>query len=886
MTTINNRPTTASRYSSTTTPSAPSVPAAASIAATTVVSTAVADVMERGIKKPTADHLATPVLAKQVPAAGVTAAELDAVVDLSASLSTSSQGDVAATFKAAADAARRLQKQGTVEIPLRLTVTTGKPNPLAVGANRLPQEVPGVLRKSGSEVVFYPADELLKPFAIAADVAAHLPTDTVLIARATKKQLDFTLPDGSVERSHVYALTAKAATEPRAAFVGVIDFVGGEPFVRDLVPPARLVSLPATQPGGAPWAEGAIVDVKLDADGEAQIAATLAKAHSPKARTWQVAADARLDPVFPAAAIAEAAAIEAAATVGLADKSLVDLTHKPFFAIDNPGSTDIDQAMCLERRADGGYTVSYALADPAYYIKPGSALFTEAMQRGASYYLPGLSIPMLPSTLSDGVVSLNAHEPHRAMVITINLDKNGNVDQPATMSRAKIHSQAQLTYEGVSDELEGRAPIAADEHGHAVPKAVRAQLALFQEIGEKRIVKAKERGVVEPDRREMKIGSDDGRFLLKDTRSDFASKLNAEFSIMANVGGAEQFLSSPIPGLYVPGLYKVHREPADGAYRALARQTGELARMHRLPDQWHWKPQAETLSSYVDRLKTLPANDREQRLSLVLQQQAVRINVASEFGREPGVHSGLKVDHYGRFSAPMREQVGVVSHAVVFAKDALERAVVAGGLSTAEAHALWAPLLLGALVAPGDIPVERRSLSAQAQALTSSAPEALGALAKSLAASATAQAPSLSAAEQKLIDTVVERAKNAGNSGKMKQGQVDGASRKLLFDDLFNNDLGGNAAGNPNAPKRAGVVTSVTPAKVYVQLRDPDVEVRLGMDDLRRHFPDARFHLEDEGCSLVGESASAGVPRVVVGGEIELQATYHDGDRLHFGIVS
>jgi exoribonuclease R len=813
-----------------------------------------------------------------------TPSDLDSVVDTSATLAAAANPEVAATFTEALNAAKRLQRS-VVEVPLRLTVTTGKPNPHAAIGTRLPQEVPGVIKGRGDEVVFYPADEFLRPFALSSEQAAHLPHDTLLIARATKKQMDFSLPDGAVERSPVYTLNNSGPREARHTFVGVIDVVAGEPFVRDLVPPARLASLPATQPDGTPWRQGTIVDVEVN-NGEAAVSRTVAAAGTPKARTWLVAGNAGLDAIFPDAAVAEAGAIEKAAATSLADPSLVDMTKKPFFAIDNPGSTDIDQAMLLERRSDGGYTISYALADAAHYITPDKALFDEAMARGVSCYLPGLSIPMLPSVLSEGVISLNAHEDHRAMVIVINLDKDGVVDQPAQVLRAKIHSQAQLTYEGVSAELEGHGKIATDEHQKPVPQAVRAQLALFAEIGAQRMQEAKARGVVEPDRRVMQIGQDEGRFFLRDRKDNIASKLNAEFSILANVGGAEQLLSSTVPGLYLPGIFKVHAEPADGVYRALARQADVFARTHQLPETWTWKPQQESLSTWVDRLKALPTSQHEQRLSQVLQLAAVRINVASEFQAAPGTHSGLKVDHYGRFSAPMREQVGVVSHAIVFAKQAVEGAVTSGAITAVQAQALWAPVLLGALVHPDKIPEGRRQLAADAQALLSASSADAPVLARRLAERALAQAPELTAEERRLVDNVVNKAVSAGNSGKMRQGQVDGAARKLLFDDLFASDLGGNALGNPAAPRRTATITSVTPAKVYVQLHDPDIEVRLGMDDLRRHCPEARFHLADEGCALVSDHPAAGaVSRLVIGAEVQLQATHHDGDRLHFGIV-
>ncbi len=602
-----------------------------------------------------------------------------------------------------------------------------------------------------------------------------------------------------------------------------------------------------------------------------------------------IAADNRLDAIFPDAALTEKDDIVAAAARMLNDPSLVDRRHEPFFAIDNPGSTDIDQAMRLTKRPDGGYIVDYALADAAAYIKPGMALFNEAMQRGASYYLPGLSIPMLPDALSEGVISLNAHEDHRAMIISVHLDKDGNVEKNS-VSRAVIHSQAQLTYEGVSAELEGKGKIGADEHNKPVPKAVREQLALFQEIGEKRIVKAKERGVVEPERREMHIDTSQGHFALKDSKSDYASKLNAEFSIMANVGGAEQFLSSTVPGISVPALFRVHQEPGDGAYAALARQTATIVREHKLPSSWAWQPQQESLASWVERIKTLPTTDRERELSMVLQSASIRINVASEYSTTPGAHSGLKVDSYGRFSAPMREQVGVVSHAIVFAKDALERAfagVEQGGakLSVAEAQALWAPLLLGSVVAPKDIPQSRQALAAKAQELLSAPPAQFAALAQTLAKQALTQGP-ITAEEQKLVDDVVNRARGAGNSGKMRQAQVEGAARKLLFDDLFMKDLGGDPNGSPNAPKREGFITAVTPGRVYIQLRDPDIEVRLATDDLRHGCKDARFQLTDEGCTLVTDDKNAGaVARLTVGHSVNLQAVAHDGDRLRFAIV-
>ena len=81
---------------------------------------------------------------------------------------------------------------------------------------------------------------------------------------------------------------------------------------------------------------------------------------------------------------------------GTDDPALNDYTHLPFVTIDNDDSRDLDQAVYVEKTAQG-YKICYAIADASFYVKPGSALFSESIRRGASYYLPGFSVPMLPA---------------------------------------------------------------------------------------------------------------------------------------------------------------------------------------------------------------------------------------------------------------------------------------------------------------------------------------------------------------------------------------------------------------------------------------------------------------------------------------------------------
>jgi len=55
----------------------------------------------------------------------------------------------------------------------------------------------------------------------------------------------------------------------------------------------------------------------------------------------------------------------------------------------------------MPRRPDpsnkGGYIVHVAIADVAFYVRPGSALDRDALTRGNSVYFPDRVVPMLPS---------------------------------------------------------------------------------------------------------------------------------------------------------------------------------------------------------------------------------------------------------------------------------------------------------------------------------------------------------------------------------------------------------------------------------------------------------------------------------------------------------
>lgn len=762
----------------------------------------------------------------------------------------------------AAAALQRVERRASVEVPIRARVATARAN-----SNRMPGEVPGILRERDGRITFYPADESLLPFELDRALAKDLPRDVLLIARVTKKTVQIVDENGQDATASLYALRHEREAQLGGRFTGIVDLLDGTPHLRDIAT-GKLHLLVGQHEAGK------VLAGHVEPGGQVVIDNVVAKSGTAEARSWSVAGTQHLDPAFPVRALEEAAAI--LQKPGLDDPSLVDRRAEPFFAIDNHGSKDIDQAMRLKRRPDGGFVLQYALADMAHAVKPGMALWDEALVRGASFYMPGINVPMQPRDVCERGVSLNAHEDHRAMVVTIEFDAQGKVEKTSS-ERAIIHSQAQLTYPGVSAFLEGKAPIDKDDQGHAVPREVKDQLALFQALGGVLQKQADARGVVSPERREMRIGLNGARFELHEVEADLASGLNAQLSIAANCAGASMLADTGIPGIEAPGIFRIHPPPGKEKLEALRRLVSAIVDSNNAPQAWKWNDR-EMLSEWVDRIREAPTSDREHDLARALQSQVLGIQVSSEYSREPDLHSGLMVEGYGRFTAPMREVVGLLSHATLAQLDSLKR-VRALGVADAELVPLWQHMLLGAIVRPADLSPERAALAARAVALETLRGPQLLAAAQGLLADLRAASP-LTEAENGAVDKTFDKAVAVGNASRMKQKQCENAAQRLLFDDLFLSDLGGVAAGNPLAPARKGVVISASPGRLIVALKSPDVEVKIGREDLGEVML-----LEREGAAVRYRRKDNSECQVLVGGEVSIRATYHDGEKLHFQLV-
>lgn len=429
----------------------------------------------------------------------------------------------------------------------------------------------------------------------------------------------------------------------RRRFVGWLGRTGDVVVLRD---PFLAIELEAETTAAGDAADGSVVAV----DRDARTIQVLAAPGSAMAAIWAIAFEAGMDPTFPDEVEGEVQRLLAAP--GLDDPALVDLEAVPFVTIDGPTARDLDQAIAVERDG-GGFRILYAIADAAHAAPPGSAIFAEALRRGASYYLPGLSIPMLPRALSEGITSLNADVPRRALVFDMRIDDQGR-STGTQMIRGRIRSRAKLAFGDVQAMLDepGGATLAARPYGASLGAMRDAGVALLRE--------SETRDVVRYRRTEVDVHLEGLRFVVVDGLRDGVELHNEQVSLLCNREGARLLLEGGNPA--VQPIYRVHPPPDPQRVLALDRTIAAMVRAHGLPPEtfaWGGPRSGTGLSEYLQRL---PETGPHARIARAIHRQAILVNLRSGYATQPAGHYGVGAEVYARFSSPMREVVGVFLH--------------------------------------------------------------------------------------------------------------------------------------------------------------------------------------------------------------------------------
>ena len=343
--------------------------------------------------------------------------------------------------------------------------------------------------------------------------------------------------------------------------------------------------------------------------------------------------------VFPRAAIDEANAAREALL-----EQREDWRDVPFVTIDPPDAKDHDDAVHavpdFDPRNPGGHLVSVAIADVAYYVRPGSALDREAARRGNSVYFPDRVVPMLPERISNDLCSLRPDEDRAALAVRMVIGADGR-KRSHSFHRIMIRSAARLHYEQAQLAISGRTDEVTEPIANPILKPL---YAAYQAVRHAR----DEREPLDLDIAERKIMlKSDGTVdrIIVPQRLE-SNRLIEEFMILANVAAAETCERAR-----VPLIYRVHDEPTSEKLNSLREFLATLD--ISLPKGGMVRP---------DGFNRILARVKGRDVERLVNEVVLRTQAQAEYSAENYGHFGLNLRRYAHFTSPIRRYADLIVH--------------------------------------------------------------------------------------------------------------------------------------------------------------------------------------------------------------------------------
>jgi ribonuclease R len=342
---------------------------------------------------------------------------------------------------------------------------------------------------------------------------------------------------------------------------------------------------------------------------------------------------------FSPAALREAEEAKPATLAGREDWRDV-----PLVTIDPPDAKDHDDAVHAELDPDpnnkGGTILNVAIADVAFYVRPGSALDRDALTRGNSVYFPDRVVPMLPERISNDLCSLVPGQARGALAVRMVIGADGR-KRSHSFHRILMRSAAKLSYAQAQAAIDGRPD---DITGPLLDPILKPLYAAYATVKLAR----DERDPLDLDLPERKILlKPDGTVdrVVVPERLD-AHKLIEEFMILANVAAAEMLEKKTLPL-----IYRVHDEPT-------LEKVHNLQEFLKTLDLPFAKSGALRPSLFNRVLAQVKGHDSEPLVNEVV----LRSQAQAEYSAENYGHFGLNLRRYAHFTSPIRRYADLVVH--------------------------------------------------------------------------------------------------------------------------------------------------------------------------------------------------------------------------------
>ncbi|MEG3756035.1 ribonuclease R [Psychromonas arctica] len=327
-----------------------------------------------------------------------------------------------------------------------------------------------------------------------------------------------------------------------------------------------------------------------------------------------------------------------------AKKGRVDLRDLPLVTIDGEDARDFDDAVFCQKEPNGGWRLWVAIADVSYYVRKGTILDKEAVNRGNSVYFPDQVIPMLPEVLSNGLCSLNPKVDRLCMVSEMVISKDGHLTD-YKFYEAVMNSHARFTYTKVASILAGDQDL-REQYNPLVPHLEELE-NLYKAFKKARHI----RGGMEFETLEVRFLFNQARkidSIVPLVRND-AHKIIEECMIQANVASA-RFIGSADAA----ALFRVHETPSEEKLANFRSFLGELGLTLNGGEKPAPRDYADLAESFAER------DDKELLQTMLLRSMKQAVYQGDNLG-----HFGLALEEYAHFTSPIRRYPDLILHRAI-----------------------------------------------------------------------------------------------------------------------------------------------------------------------------------------------------------------------------
>ena len=320
-----------------------------------------------------------------------------------------------------------------------------------------------------------------------------------------------------------------------------------------------------------------------------------------------------------------------------------DFRQVTTLTIDPETARDFDDALSIQKLENGNLEIGIHIADVTHYVKQGTALDKEALDRSTSVYLVDRVCPMLPEKLSNNLCSLMPHVDRFCFSAVFQFDeKHQLVDK--WFGKGVIHSDRRFSYEEAQEGLESGEGDYVEELREMNKLAYKLRKDKFKN------------GAIAFESDEVKFQLDDhgtpiGLYVKE--RKD-AHLLVEDFMLLANKEVA-LFIASK-SGAVVPFVYRVHDEPDPDKLQEFALFAKEMGVNMKVDT-------AKQVSKSMNELAKMAKEDESLKM---LQPIAIRTMAKAIYTTENIGHYGLAFEHYAHFTSPIRRYADVLVHRILF----------------------------------------------------------------------------------------------------------------------------------------------------------------------------------------------------------------------------